>query len=100
MRGRPSWRHDRPNEQKQRVWKMSNRDALQDCVRASLERYFKDLGDAEPHDIYAMVMHCVERPVLEVALERAAGNQSRASEMLGITRNTLRKKLIAHHIEF
>lgn len=49
--------------------------------------------------MWDMVMRCVERPVLEVALERSGGNQSRASEMLGITRNTLRKKLLAHNIQ-
>jgi Factor for inversion stimulation Fis, transcriptional activator len=77
---------------------MRKTDVLEDCVRASLERYFEDLGDAEPRDMWNMVMRCVERPVLEMAMERAAGNQSRASEMLGITRNTLRKKLLAHNI--
>jgi DNA-binding protein Fis len=77
---------------------MSKNDVLEDCVRASLERYFEDLGGSEPRDMWEMVMRCVERPVLEVALARAGGNQSRASEMLGITRNTLRKKLLAHHI--
>ncbi|WP_459617186.1 helix-turn-helix domain-containing protein [Bordetella sp. 2513F-2] len=78
---------------------MSKQDVLEECVRASLARYFEDLGDSEPHDMWDMVMRCVERPVLEVALERAGGNQSRASEMLGITRNTLRKKLLAHNIQ-
>jgi len=77
---------------------MNKKDVLEECVRASLERYFKDLGDSEPHDMWEMVMRCVERPVLEVALERAGGNQTRASAMLGITRNTLRKKLLAYNI--
>jgi Fis family transcriptional regulator len=71
---------------------------LQDCVRECLARYFADLDGAEPRGIWNMVMQCAERPVLEVALERAEGNQSRAAEMLGITRNTLRKKLLAHGI--
>ena len=79
--------------------KMSKQDVLEECVRTSLARYFDDLGDSQPHYMWEMVMRCVERPVLEVALERSGGNQSRASEMLGITRNTLRKKLLAHNIQ-
>ena len=78
---------------------MSKQTALEECVRASLARYFEDLDGSSPHDMWDMVMRCVERPVLEVAMERAGGNQSRASEMLGITRNTLRKKLLAHNLQ-
>ena len=78
---------------------MTQNNALEEYVRASLARYFDDLDGAEPHDMWEMVMRCVERPVLEVALERAGGNQSRASTMLGLTRNTLRKKLLAHNIK-
>jgi Fis family transcriptional regulator len=78
---------------------MSKQEVLEDCVRASLDRYFADLGDSEPHDMWEMVMRCVERPVLEVAMARANGNQSRAAEMLGMTRNTLRKKLLAHNLQ-
>jgi Fis family transcriptional regulator len=40
-----------------------------------------------------MVLASVERPMLEVVMKQAHGNQLRASEMLGINRNTLRKKL-------
>jgi len=78
---------------------MSINNPIEQCVRESLERYFSDLGDSQPHDMLAMVLSCVERPVLQVALEKANGNQSRAADMLGITRSTLRKKLLAHHIQ-
>jgi Fis family transcriptional regulator len=43
-----------------------------------------------------MVLRAVERPMLEVVMKEAAGNQSRASDLLGINRNTLRKKLQQH----
>lgn len=78
---------------------MSNINPLEQSVRDSLERYFADLGDSEPRDILSMVINYVERPVLELALEKTNGNQSKAAEMLGITRSTLRKKLLAHHIQ-
>jgi Fis family transcriptional regulator len=43
-----------------------------------------------------MVVFTVEKPILEAVMARAAGNQSHAAEMLGINRNTLRKKLQQH----
>lgn len=75
---------------------MKTPDSLEDCVRASLGRYLEDLGDADPTNLWDMVMQCVEKPVLEVALSRADGNQSRAAIILGMTRSTLRKKLAQH----
>lgn len=78
---------------------MSDTNPLEQSVRNRLERYFADLGESEPRDILAMVMTCVERPVLQVALEKTNGNQSKAADMLGITRSTLRKKLIAHNLQ-
>ncbi|AZV92853.1 MULTISPECIES: helix-turn-helix domain-containing protein [Kerstersia] len=77
---------------------MSKQDVLEECVRTSLERYFADLEGDAPQNMWNMVMTAVERPVLEVVMKQAGGNQSRASEMLGITRNTLRKKLQAHSL--
>ena len=78
---------------------MSNINPLEQSVRDRLESYFTDLGDSEPRDMLAMVISCVERPVLQVALEKSNGNQSKAAAMLGITRSTLRKKLLAHDLQ-
>ncbi len=77
---------------------MKKKNVLEECVRASLEQYLADLGDADPTDLHEMVIRFVEKPVLEVVMERVQGNQSRAADMLGMTRNTLRKKLIAHKL--
>jgi Fis family transcriptional regulator len=52
-----------------------------------------------PAGIYEMVLNCVERPVLDLVLDHADGNQSRAAEWLGINRNTLRKKMQQHGIK-
>lgn len=77
---------------------MSTNDSLEQAVSARLDRYFADLGDSEPRDMLAMVIDCVERHVLQIALEKTAGNQSKAAQMLGITRSTLRKKLTAYQL--
>ncbi|GAA5232487.1 Fis family transcriptional regulator [Verticiella sediminum] len=66
---------------------------LEVCVRDQLDRYFRDLDGESTGCIWQMVISAVERPMLEAVLERAGGNQSRAAEMLGINRNTLRKKI-------
>jgi DNA-binding protein Fis len=71
---------------------------LDESVRLNLALYLEDLGQIEPTNMWDMVMRCVEKPLLETAMNRASGNQSRAAEMLGITRNTLRKKLQLHQL--
>lgn len=75
---------------------MSRQTSLDEVVSRSLEKYFRDLEGTPPNAIYQMVIQAVERPMLEVVMREAQGNQLRASEMLGINRNTLRKKL-QHH---
>ncbi len=77
---------------------MKKNNILEGAVRLSLEQYLSDLGDTDPSDMYEMVIRCVERPILEVAMERAHQNQSKAAQILGMTRNTLRKKLIFHKL--
>ena len=53
---------------------------------------------ADASQIWSMVMQCVEKATLEKVMEKSQFNQSKAAEMLGITRNTLRKKLISYQI--
>jgi Fis family transcriptional regulator len=77
---------------------VNNRKHIEECVRESLEGYFKDLRGVEPTAMYEMILRVVERPLLEVVLKEAGGNQSRAAEWLGINRNTLRRKLVEHKL--
>ena len=62
-------------------------------VRNSLERYFHDLNGEKTTNVYDMVISEVERPLLEAVMRHVKSNQCRAAELLGINRNTLRKKL-------
>jgi Fis family transcriptional regulator, factor for inversion stimulation protein len=66
---------------------------IAECVRRSLEKYFKDLDGERPRTVYEMVLKNVERPMIEVVLDHAEGNQTVAAKWLGINRNTLRKKI-------
>lgn len=66
---------------------------LTQAVTAALENYFTELNGETANDVYNMVLSCVERPMLEVVMRQAQGNQTLAAQILGINRNTLRKKL-------
>jgi Fis family transcriptional regulator len=74
------------------------RSEIAECVRRTLERYFRDLDGEKPCAIYEMVLRNIERPMLEVVMRQADGNQTLAAEMLGINRNTLRRKLVEHKL--
>ncbi|MFY8082305.1 MAG: helix-turn-helix domain-containing protein [Rubrivivax sp.] len=74
---------------------MSRQD-IDSCIRKTLHQYFEDLGDEPPQSVHGMIVAAVEKPMLEVVMTRAEGNQSRAAEWLGINRNTLRRKLLEH----
>lgn len=69
-------------------------------LRGHAERAFEDyLAHLDGHragDLYQLVMREVEEPLLRVVLKHAAGNQSRAADILGINRATLRRKLRDH----
>lgn len=66
---------------------------LNGYVRKALEKYFSDLNGHNPGDLYQLFMSEVERPLLEKVMDHTKGNQTRAAEVLGINRGTLRKKL-------
>ena len=69
------------------------------CVREALDEYFRDLDGQPPHAVYVMVLACMEKPLLEYVMNRAGGNQSKAAAILGLNRNTLRKKLKQHNLQ-
>jgi len=71
---------------------------IADCVRSNLENYLNDLGHSEPNGMYDMLLAVVEKPLLEVVMQRADHNQSKAAQYLGLNRNTLRKKLLEHKL--
>jgi Fis family transcriptional regulator len=77
---------------------MSRQEDIAACVQRALDRYFKDLDGETPSGIYDMVLKTVERPMLETVMRHADGKQTVAAEMLGINRNTLRKKLSEHQL--
>lgn len=66
---------------------------LAQCVAGTVRRYLEDLGDSAPTNLYQLLLEQIERPLLAVVMEKARGNRCRAAEVLGINRNTLRKKL-------
>ena len=66
---------------------------IADAVVRTLDQYFRDLDGEKPAAIHDMVIRNVERPMLEFILQQAKGNQTVAADMLGINRNTLRRKL-------
>ncbi|MFM9912140.1 MAG: Fis family transcriptional regulator [Methylophilaceae bacterium] len=68
------------------------------CVRQAMEEYFKDLDGEAPQNVYDMVLQCIEKPLLETVMKHAKGNQSKAAEILGLNRNTLRKKLAQYQL--
>jgi Fis family transcriptional regulator len=66
---------------------------LKNFTEDAMHSYFKNLNGHKPADIYKLVMGQVEPPLFKSVMEYTDGNQSLASEMLGISRATLRKKL-------
>ncbi len=71
---------------------------IEEVVRSSLESCFRDLKGTEPDNLHDMMLRVMEKPLLEVVMQRAEGNQSRAADWLGLNRNTLRKKLLEHKL--
>ena len=78
---------------------MTTSSKLADAVKESLDDYFTHLDGQPPHAIYDMVLGCVEKPMLEFILHKVGGNQSKAAEVLGLNRNTLRKKMAQYHLQ-
>jgi Fis family transcriptional regulator len=79
--------------------KNSLRGSLSNAVELSVQQYFEQLNGEKVTGIYDMVLRETERPLLEVTMTQTQGNQTRAAKMLGINRNTLRKKLTLYGLD-
>ena len=66
---------------------------LRDSVKQALRNYLSQLGEQDVNDLYVLVLAEVEQPMLDMIMQYTRGNQTRAANMLGINRGTLRKKL-------
>ncbi|PCK09780.1 MAG: DNA-binding transcriptional regulator Fis [Alteromonadaceae bacterium] len=67
--------------------------SLRDCVERAVSNYFQHLEGQEVSDVYEMVLAEVEAPMLEVVMKYTRHNQTKAANVLGLNRGTLRKKL-------
>jgi two-component system nitrogen regulation response regulator GlnG len=75
-------------------------EKLSSSVARHLRRYF-DLhgGTLPPPGLYQRVLKEIEVPLIEIALDATGGNQAKCADLLGINRNTLRKKITELGIE-
>ncbi|MFD0858136.1 response regulator [Roseovarius aquimarinus] len=75
-------------------------ETLPDAIAEHLQRYFDLHGqDLPPAGLYARVLREMEAPLLRIALDAVGGNQAKCADLLGINRNTLRKKITDLDIE-
>ena len=88
----PSRKKTKPGKHKNQLTNKQNRP-LRSVAEDSLKRYFKDLNGHNPGDLYGLVLSEVEAPLFKTVMDHTQGNQSRAAEILGLNRATLRKKL-------
>ena len=79
--------------------KSQSNGLLSNAVQHSVQRYFSQLNGEQVTGIYDMVLQETERPLLKVTMHEVGGNQTRAAKMLGIYRNTLRKKLARYGLD-
>lgn len=69
---------------------------LRESVEIAMKNYFSQLEEQQPVDLYNLVLAEVEAPLMESVMRFTRGNQTKASEVLGLNRGTLRKKLKAY----
>jgi len=72
---------------------------LPDNIDTLLDQYFNDLDGDQASAIYEMVINTIEKPLLIYIMNKTEGNQSKAAKMLGLNRNTLRKKLKQYNLD-
>ena len=80
------------------VSQKSKNKPLSEQVRKAMKKYFAELSDKSPANVYEMVMAEVEPELLKAVMKYTNNNQSKAATALGLNRATLRKKLHRYNI--
>ena len=80
------------------VSQKSKNKPLSEQVRKAMKKYFAELGDTSPGNVYEMVMAEIEPELLKAVMKYTNNNQSKAATALGLNRATLRKKLHRYNI--
>jgi len=70
-----------------------NRESLEDIISSRLEGYINSIDASGKHELYDTIVPFMERPLIKLVLKKTGGNQVKTAEILGINRNTLRKKI-------
>jgi Fis family transcriptional regulator len=75
--------------------------SLEKLVKSKLEVLFQQQREAQVEltGLHSVVIEQVEKPLIDLALRACKGNQVKAAQMLGINRNTLKKKIDAYKIQ-
>jgi two-component system nitrogen regulation response regulator GlnG len=90
---------DLPLQSKQGAGADADSLSLEEIIHHKLEDYFQRTKGVDLDNLYSLVVQRVERPLIELTLKKTRGNQVRAAQILGINRNTLRKKIAGLHID-
>ncbi len=73
-------------------------EVLKEAVKTAVTNYLRQLDGVSVRDLYKVILSTVEGPMLEVLMKHVKHNQSKAAELLGLSRGTTRKKLKEHDL--
>ena len=93
--------YQKPKSLREGSVELNEHGGLSQTIDKHLQKYFKAHGgELPPPNLYKRVINEIERPLLSISLNATNGNQLKAANLLGLNRNTLRKKLTEHKIKF
>lgn len=73
---------------------------LEDWLDKSIKQYISKMDGNENGHLHSLIIDAIEKPLFKMVLKETQGNQTKTSNILGINRNTLRKKIREHNIEW
>jgi Fis family transcriptional regulator len=73
---------------------------LEDWLDKSIKQYISKMDGNENGQLHELMIDAIEKPLLKMVLKETQGNQTKTANILGINRNTLRKKIQEHNIKW